>query len=92
MKEASTGTTSGGCSESEIGKLHVEFLVEHDVFGLQVTVSNALLLRVENSLQHLLEVGAADCGSERSNRNEVKQFASIHEFKNHVGDFHIAVA
>lgn len=82
---AGTVTTSHRCSETEVSNLDVELLIEHDVFWLKISVSMALVVSVMHGLEHLLEVSTADSLLEAREGNKVEQFATIHEFKSHVG-------
>lgn len=86
VEVARSVTASSGCSETEVSNLHIELFVKHNVFWLEITVSETLLLRVEDSLKHLFKVGTSDAGLEGANCNEVEQFTSVNKLKDHVSN------
>jgi hypothetical protein len=62
--EAGLVTTLQLNCEPEINNLSVVFLVEQDIFRLQVTVADAVRVKVVQAHQNLFEVKSADLGGE----------------------------
>lgn len=60
-------TASSGCCETKVSNLNIELFVKQYVFWLEITVSETLLLRVEDSLEHLFEVGTSNAGLKGGN-------------------------
>ena len=63
--------------ETEIDNLGVEFLVEQDIFGFEITMGEAVGMEIVETHQNLFEVKSADLVAEGTGgSNEVEELAT----------------
>jgi len=90
LKETTSVTSLDGGREAEVCESDIKFRVEHNVFWLQVTVSDSLDVHVVHHLEHLLEVVAANLLGEGAKRNVVEELSTGDQLEGHVGDWDLS--
>jgi len=85
-KTTSVSSLSWSC-KSKICNLNIVILVEHDVFRLEITMADASVMAVFESLHHLAEEESCSVFTEGSSQsNEVEKFSSLGKLKHNVSD------
>ena len=87
LEHSRTVASLSWCGESKVSNLQIEVAVKHQVFWLEITVSEASGVQVAEALHQLLEVVSGVLLLQLATKgNEVEEFATTNEFKHDVLD------
>jgi len=87
LEHSRTVASLSWCSESKVSNLQIEVAVKHQVFWLEITVSEASGVQVAEALHQLLEVVSGVFLLQlAAEGNEVEEFTAANEFEHDVLD------
>lgn len=85
-EEARAVTSLHRCSKAEVSESDVVLVVKHNIFGLQIAMTDTLGMHEVHDLEHLREVVTASWHVEWLKGNVVEELTTTDELKGHVGN------